>query len=152
MQRFMVAQRRATRQKFDRLGRIALYYADPAAMNPRIIRVCITDRFTTAGDQKGTSLNSAEMEIETPMIEFLLDEAEPRQNSFVAVQRGLVYQIDTLLPFDDITVTGRAARLRPEKVRNYPHPSDALIEALISDPGLLRNQPNPLPAWMKTGS
>lgn len=151
MDRFMAAQRRATRTKFDRMGRIAFYYSDPAAMNPRIVRICITDRFTTAGDQKGTSLNSAEMEIESPMIEFLIEQVTPKQNSFVAVQRGLVYQVDTLLPFDDITITGRASRLRQEKLSNYPVPSARLIEALSIDPTIMLNQPAPLPAWMKDG-
>lgn len=151
MDRFMAAQRRATRTKFDHMGRIALYYADPAAMNPRIIRVCPTDRFTTAGDQKGTSQNAAEVEIESPMIEFLLDEIMPKQGSFVALQQGLVYQIETLLPFDDITITGRAVRLRQEKLANYPVPSERLRIALQMNPSLLLEQPTPLPSWMKAG-
>lgn len=145
----MAAQRRATRKKFDHMGRTALYYADPAAMNPRIIRVCITDRFTTVGDQKGTSYNSAELEVETPMVEFLLEQLQPRQGAFVAVQRGLVYQIDTLLPFDDISVTGRAVRIRPDKLHNYPVPSGKLVSELAVDPSLIVNQPSILPNWMK---
>jgi hypothetical protein len=148
MDRFMAAQRRATKTKFDRMGRIAFYYSDPAAVNPRIVRVCITDRFTKAGDQKGTSFGSAEMEIESPNIEFLIEQVQPRVNGFVSVQRGLVYQIDAILPTEDITVTGRAFRVKPDKLRNFPAPSSILISEISLNPAMLENQPPMLSVWI----
>ena len=145
MDRFTAALRRSTKQKFARMARAALYFDHPAAVNPRVITVCITDRFTTAGDQKGTSMSSAEMEIDAPTIEFLREQIEPARNGYVSVERGLVYMIDVAMPTDDITVTYRANRIRGDKLRNFPFPSDKLRLLVQSNPSFILTQPTPLP-------
>lgn len=149
MNKFVAALRRSTRQKFAHMARPVLYFTDPAATNPKIVMVIVTDRFTRAGDQKGTNFNSAELEIESPTIEFLCEQIEPARNAYVSVDRGLTYRIDTVLPFEDITVTARAARVTKDKLRNWPYPSDALIGEIANNPSVVNNQPAVLPSWMK---
>lgn len=123
MDRFTTALRRATRQKFVHMARTALYFTDPAASNPRTVRVLVTDRFQALGDLKGTNFNYAEIEDNTPRIEFLLDEIDPVRNAYVSIERGTIYQIDTVLPPEDITVTANVLRLGADKTRNFPIPS-----------------------------
>lgn len=149
MNKFVAALRRSTRQKFAHMARPALYFTDPAATNPKIVMVIITDRFTAAGDQKGTNFNSAELEMESPTIEFLREQIEPARNAFVSVDRGLTYRVDTVLPFEDICITARAARVAKDRLRNYPYPSEALVGEIAINPELVSNQPAVLPAWMK---
>lgn len=122
MDRFTAALRRSTQQKFRHMGRTALYFTDPAAPNPRTIKVLITDRFQALGDLKGTNFNYAEIEDNTPRIEFLTDEIEPAKSAYVSVERGVAYQIDTVLPPEDITVTANVVRMRADKARNFPVP------------------------------
>ena len=122
MNRFAAALRRATRQKFQHQGQSALYFVDPAAANPILISVCITDRFTAAGDAKATNFNGAVLEIDAPTIEFLLDQVDPVRNAYISVSHGVAYQIDSIMPPEDITVTAKVLRLRPDKTRNFPTP------------------------------
>ncbi len=122
MSRFVAALERATRHKFRHMAEVALYFVDPAAANPTFIQVCITDRFLMVGDIKGTNFNYAEIEAESPTIEFLREQIEPVANAYVSVRPGLVYQIDTMLPTEGITVTARALRIPASKLRNFPVP------------------------------
>ena len=148
MDRFTAALRRATRQKFAHQGVTALYYADPATVNPQIVKVIVTDRQTAVGDMKGTSMASAEIEIDSPSIEFLLEHVTPARNAFVAIRRGLVYQLDTVLPSEDISVTAKAARQRVEKIRHYQVPSEALLDAVYAAPELYLSKVANL-QWMR---
>lgn len=122
MDRFTAALRRSTQQKFSHMGRTALYFTEPAAPNPRTIRVLVTDRFQALGDLKGTNFNYAEIEDNTPRIEFLVDEIEPVRGAYVSIERGVAYQIDSVLAPEDITVTANVVRLDANKVRNFPLP------------------------------
>ena len=125
MDRFTEALRRSTLKKFERMARTALYFKDPADDAPVQIRVIITDRFQTLGDLKGTNFNYAEVLDNTPRIEMLLDEVEPKRNFFISVEKDLVYQIDTVQPPEDITVTANVLRVPTEKLRNFPYPERA---------------------------
>lgn len=122
MSRFAAALDRATRQKFRHMADTALYFTDPAAANPLFVQVCITDRFLMVGDLKGTNFNYAEIEAESPIIEFLIEQVDPVQNAYVSVRPGLAYQIDTVLPTEGICRTVRAARVPTSKLRNFPVP------------------------------
>lgn len=149
MSKFVAALRLATRHKFAHMARPALYFTDPAATNLKIVMVIVTDRFTRAGAQKGTNFNSAELEIESPTIEFLCEHIEPARNAYVSVDRGLTYRIDTVLPTEDIAVTVRAARVTKDKLRNWPYPSEALIGEIATNPSIVNDQPAVIPSWMK---
>ena len=122
MSRFAAALERSIRQKFRHMADVALYFVDPAAANPKFIHVCITDRFLMVGDLKGTNFNYAEIEVESPTIEFLREQVDPVANAYVSVKPGLVYQIDTVLPPEGISVTARALRVPAAKLRNFPTP------------------------------
>lgn len=122
MDKFEAALQRSMKQKFDHMGRTALYFTNPAASNPKKIKVIVTDRFTAAGDMKGTSFNYAEIEEVAPTIEFLRSEVEPARNAYVSITKDLGYRIDVSKPSEEITVTAKAVRLRPEELRNFPIP------------------------------
>lgn len=122
MDRIAAAQRRMMQQKFRHLGRTALYFADPAAANPQRVLVCITDMSTSVGDLKGAGSGYAEVEIDAPSIEFLREQVEPSRAFYVSVAPGIAYQVDTVLPHDELVTTVRATRLRGDKLRNFPVP------------------------------
>jgi len=124
MDRFTEALRRSTRKKFERMARTAFYFKDPADA-PVEIRVIITDRFQSLGDLKGTNFNYAEVLDNTPRIEMLLSEVKPSRNFYISVEKDLVYQIDTVQPPEDITVTANVLRVPAEKLRNFPYPERA---------------------------
>lgn len=125
MSRFAAALDRSTRLKFRHMADVALYFVDPAAANPLRIQVCITDRFLQVGDLKGTNFNYAEIETDSPTIEFLRDEVDPQRNAYISVKPGLAYQIDTLMPTEGITVSARVLRLDAGKLRNFPVPTSS---------------------------
>ena len=142
MDRFTAALRRATRQKFQHMARFAYYFTDPAAPNPQMIRVIVTDRHVSVGDLKGTNFNYAEVDVDSPRIEFLREEVEPARKGFVSIEAGLAYEIDSTLPAEDITVTAKVVRLKAEKVRNFPYPQVAgefdnhtAVPILVPTPG-----------------
>lgn len=127
MNRFAAALDRSTRVKFRHMADVALYFVDPAAANPNPIQVCITDRFLQVGDLKGTNFNYAEIETDSPTIEFLREQVDPQPNAFISVKPGLAYQIDTLMPTEGITITARVLRLPTSKLRNFPVPDQNAI-------------------------
>lgn len=146
MDRFAAAMGRAMRQSFGGTGSVALYYADPAAANPTFILVKITDRFMAGGDLKGTSMQSAEMESESPLIEFLNEQGvRPVRNAYVAVQPGIVYQIDTVLPPEQFSTVARALRMRTPQCKGFPVPSPEAITQISRKPSLART---PQPTWI----
>lgn len=145
MDRFAAAMGRAMRQSFRGTGSVALYYTDPAA-NPTFLLVKITDRFVAGGDLKGTSTQSAEMEAESPLIEFLNEQGiKPVRNAYIAVQPGIVYQIDTVLPQEQFSTVARALRMRAEKCRGFPVPSPEAIVEISRKPSLASE---PKPTWI----
>lgn len=122
MDRIEAATRRMMQQKFRHLGRRALYFIDPAASAPTPVLVCITDRqmSVTPGP---ASIGLAEMEIDSPHIEFLRDQVEPVRGAFISVERGLAYEVDIVLPPEGTTVTVKVKRVKSDKLRNFPIPS-----------------------------
>ena len=121
MDRFTAALRRSTRKKFDLMGRAAFYLKD-ATSTPIPIRVIVTDRFQALGDLKGTNFNYAETLDNTPRIEMLTEEIDPKRTFCISIEKGVVYRIDTVQPPEDITVTANVARLPVEQTRNFPFP------------------------------
>lgn len=119
MNTFEAAIRRQTQQKFRHLGRAALYFVDPAASNPLTVRVCVTDRTTGVGDLPS---GGAELEIESPYIEFLSVQVQPTRGAFVSLGAGIAYQIEQVMPADELTVTARVSRVRGDKLRNFRVP------------------------------
>lgn len=121
MDRFTKALRKSTERKFAHMGRTALYFKDPA-LEAITVHVIVTDRFQALGDLKGTNFNYAEVLDNTPRIEFLASEVQPSRNYFISIEPGVAYQIDTVQPPEDITVTANVIRLGPEKMKNFPFP------------------------------
>ena len=121
MDRFTAALRRSTRQKFNHMARDAFYLKD-ATSTPVPIRVIVTDRFQALGDLKGTNFNYAEVLDNTPRVEMMLEEIDPKRGFCISIEKGLVYRIDTVQPPEDITVTANVARLPVEQTRNFPFP------------------------------
>ena len=124
---------------------VALYFVDPAAANPLFIQVCVTDRFLMVGDLKGTNFNYAEMEAESPIIEFLIEQVDPVQNAYVSVKPGLAYQLDTLLPVEGLVRSARALRVPTSKLRNFPVPDPKSPGIIARNGGLISNQPTVSP-------
>ncbi len=120
---------------------VALYFVDPAAANPLFIQVCITDRFLMLGDMKGTNFNYAEMEAESPIIEFLIEQVDPVQNAYVSVKPGIAYQLDTLLPIEGLVRSARALRVPTSKLRNFPVPQTTRNGLFASSDSAAQTQP-----------
>ncbi len=121
MDRIEAATRRMMQQKFRHLGRKALYFMDPAASNPTPVMVCITDR-QMAVSAAPASVGLAEFEVDAPHVEFLRSQVEPVRGAFISVERGLAYQVDTVLPVEGITITAKVTRVKSDKLRNFPVP------------------------------
>ena len=122
MDRFTTALRRATRQKFVHMARTALYFTDPAAPNPRTVRVLVTDRFQALGDLKGTNFNYAEIEAISPKAIFMLSEVTPDRGYIISLEPGVAYRIDHTHEPDDITQKADIIKLAADKTVGFPVP------------------------------
>ena len=103
----------------------ALYIAPNGDTEPCWVRV--HTKFAQLGDQKGTSLNSAETEETVPALIFWREELVPKNTAVVTISEihsgtgeREAYQIGVVLPPDGLTITARVAELSPAKAATYP--------------------------------
>jgi len=106
----------------DYMSRPALCFFDPAELNPRQVTVRVHEKWMALGDLKGTNFNYAEIEDVTPRIIFWRSMIEPVDKMFVSIARGIAFQIDTVQPPDDVTITAFASRVPLAKCRNFRLP------------------------------
>ena len=122
MGRFRQEMREARAQVHDFMSVPAFCFMDPAEVNPRLATVRVHEKWLALGDLKGTNFNYAEVEEMTPRIIFWRANFIPVRKMFVSIEAGVAFQIDTVLPPDDVTVTATAARLQVEKTTRFPVP------------------------------
>lgn len=106
--------------------RVRAYYfaSDDAEAVPCYVRV--HTKFTQLGDQKGTSLNSAETEETAPRLLFWREELQPVRNSVIIIlaedslSGGVEgYRLGVVLPPDGLTITARVSELRENEIAAY---------------------------------
>lgn len=96
----------------DTMALAGQYYAD-VGVQPVAVRARLSTRFTQIGDDR--SMGWAEIEAVKPRLIFMLSELPTSltlaRGAIFYLQPGEAYQIDNLLPPDDITVTAEVTRL-----------------------------------------
>lgn len=96
----------------DTMALAGQYYAD-VGVQPVAVRARLSTRFTQIGDDR--SMGWAEIEAVKPRLIFMLSELPTgltlARGAIFYLQPGEAYQIDNLLPPDDITVTAEVTRL-----------------------------------------
>ncbi len=96
----------------DTMALAGQYYAD-VGVPPVAVRARLSTRFTQIGDDR--SMGWAEIEAVKPRLIFMLSELPTgltlARGAIFYLQPGEAYQIDNLLPPDDITVTAEVTRL-----------------------------------------
>ena len=96
----------------DTMALAGQYYADVGVL-PVPVRARLSTRFTQIGDDR--SMGWAEIEAVKPRLIFMLSELPAgltlARGAIFYLQPGEAYQIDNLLPPDDITVTAEVTRL-----------------------------------------
>lgn len=131
MSSFRDHKRRARRQLHQRMNVPALFLMAPDTLPEDAIPVTIRlhTKWDALGDQKGTSLNSAEMESLVPKAILMLDQLPfgvrdlPR-TAILSVEIGEAYRIDHAEEPDDISVTVHIVRLSAEKAQDLPVPEN----------------------------
>lgn len=131
MSSFREHKRRGRRQLHRRMEVPALFLLTPATLPEDAIPVTIRlhTKWDALGDQKGTNLNSAEMESLIPKAILMLDQLPfPSQQiprtAILSVETGEAYRIDHTEEPDDITVTVHIVRLSAEKAQGLPVPDN----------------------------
>jgi len=110
----------------------ALYV--PPGLDPEPIPcyVRVHTKFTQLGDQKGTSLNSAETEEKVPVLIFWGTEVpEPKRAGYVTISeadtgtgRPEAYRLGVILPPDGATITARVAEMSESQMTGLLFPED----------------------------
>ena len=96
----------------------------PYFETPVPVTVRIHSQFVDLGDMKGTNFHYAERHETAPKIIFMRDQVDrPQRYAIVSVEAGEAYEIDNIMPPDDITVTAEVLRLKPPKTDGLPLPS-----------------------------
>lgn len=112
-------------------------YIPPNNGAPISCTVRVHTKFTQLGDQKGTSLASAETEETIPRLVFYVPEVEPVRGARVTINAREGYIIGATLPPDDMNfMHARVASLTAAQMVGLPLPS--------SDPS---EYPEPPPVW-----
>lgn len=131
MSSFREHKRRARRQLHRKMEVPALYLLTPATLPEDAIPVTIRlhTKWDALGDQKGTSLNSAEMESLIPKAILMLDQlpfgvSGITRQAILSVEIGEAYRIDHAEEPDDISVTVHIVRLSAEKAQDLPVPDN----------------------------
>lgn len=106
-------KREARRVVHDTMAFDVLHYAEAGA-TPTPVRARLQTKFAQIGDDR--SMGWAEIEAVKPRLIFMLDElavagVKLDRNHIIYFQPGEAYNIDNLLPPDDITVTAETTRL-----------------------------------------
>jgi len=103
-------------------------------------RVRVHTKFTQLGDQKGTSLNSAETEEQVPRLLFHAPEVLPVRGGRVTINAREGYMVGVTVPADDMNfIHARVAPLTAAQMTGLPLPP--------SDPS---EYPEPSPEWETT--
>lgn len=112
-------------------------YIPPNVGAPVPCHVRVHTKFTQLGDQKGTSLASAETEETAPRLVFYVPEVEPVRGGKVTINAREGYVIGVTLPPDDMNfMHARVASLTAAQMVGLPlPPSDA------------SEYPEPPPVW-----
>lgn len=130
MQSWREQKRIARRVVHDTMAIPALHYATAGA-TAVAIRARLQTKFAQIGDDR--SMGWAEREAVKPRLIFMLAQMEElgivlNRNQIVYFQPGEAYNIDNLLPPDDITVTAEVTRLSRKQYQ------DAGLPAVGSQP------------------
>lgn len=89
----------------------AVYYATPDS-DPEYIYVRVHGEDARQGDQKGTSLASAQQEVRETFVLFDLAEVTPVRNALVILSSDEAYRLGQSKPKDGFSIRVAAARLR----------------------------------------
>jgi hypothetical protein len=114
MSRFRDKMRNGRKILHRKMGDPAVYFqwSDTDGLSgtePTHCRVRIHENFNELGDQKGTNFSYAEVADNSPRAIFMLEEVDPKRRFLVRTAEQ-VYEIDTVDPVDDITVTAYIIR------------------------------------------
>ena len=97
----------------------SLYYVD--GLEPINLPIRLHVKFDAIGDDR--SMGWAEMQVERPRIVFLSDYGvSPKNGAVVYIQPGEAYQIDSVLPNHDITVTAEVTRMTKRQMERHNPP------------------------------
>jgi len=103
--------------------RVRALYIPPNAGAPIPCYVRVHTKFGQLGDQKGTSLSSAESEETIPRLVFYVPEVEPIRGARVTINAREGYIIGATLPADDMNfMHARVAALTPAQLVGLPLP------------------------------
>ncbi|QXV73596.1 hypothetical protein [Rhizobium phage RHph_X2_30] len=122
MASFRDIKRKARRDVHQHLRVPALYLATREA-TPVECFVRVHTKFAALGDMKGTNFNYAEREEETPKLIIWREEiSQPARNAIISVETGEAYQIDSVQPADDLTITVNVTAMDSEDTVGLPVP------------------------------
>lgn len=129
MSSFRDHKRRARRQLHQRMNVPALYLMQDGVTDPIPVTVRLHTKWDALGDQKGTSLSSAEYESMIPKAIIMLDQipftvADITRKHVISVEIGEAYRIDHSEEPDDISVTVHIVRLSPAQTVGLPVPDN----------------------------
>ena len=126
MPNFRDIKRRARRDLHEHMKLPALLLANKADPVGIPVTIRLHTKFMALGDQKGTSLNSAEMEAMIPKAILMLDQIPsiPAENSVLSVAPGEAYRISHAEEPDDISVTVHIVQLPLAKTVGFPVPDN----------------------------
>ena len=108
------------------MGDGAIVFAMPLEMdgegNPVVtrIKVRVHEKFLQTGDLRGTNFHYAEVEDESPIAVFWLDEIKPFRGMLFLTEYGRGYRVDTTLPTDDQTQNAKVIELLPRDMIGWP--------------------------------
>jgi len=126
MRTFRDIKREGRRILHDHMKLPALLLSDKNDAVGIPVTVRLHTKFAALGDQKGTSLNSAELEAMIPKAILMLDQLPsiPERNSIISVAVGEAYRIDHTEEPDDISITAHIVQLELPKTVGLPVPEN----------------------------
>jgi hypothetical protein len=128
------------RMDLHRGMQVQALYIPPNNGTPVPCRVRVHTKFTQLGDQKGTSLNSAESEEQVPRLVFHAPEVIPERGGRITINPREGYIVGVTVPADDMNfIHARVAPLTAAQLASLPMPP--------SDPS---EYPEPQPEWEQT--
>lgn len=120
MQNWREQKRQARRVVHETMLVEALYYITPGA-EPSPVHVRIHTKFDAIGDDR--SMGWAEIQSTKPRLIFMRSERTPDRGCVVYVQPGEAYQIDNVLPPDDITITAEVTSMTKRQLEKAGLPT-----------------------------
>lgn len=119
--------RKTARRGLHEAMRVPASYYETEAATPRLIYVRVHSKMIQQGDLKGTNLNYAEREEESPHV--LFDRAEvdnPPRGAMVILSDSEGYRTGATEPPDGITVKAEVARMRAAELVGKTMPEDLM--------------------------